>query len=48
MFHDNIVDIYESGNDGIIKQPSGKLVKNVHYLLLEYVEGTCLFDLVYK
>lgn len=43
--HTNIVSIVGYGTDGHIKKPSGKEMKNLVYIVLEYVSGGLLFDL---
>lgn len=47
MNHPNIVGIIESGNNGYIKKPSGREMKDKVYMLLEYVEND-LFSLCQK
>lgn len=43
--HVNIVNILGYGSDGQVKKPSGREIKNLVYILLEYVPGGLLFDL---
>jgi serine/threonine protein kinase len=43
--HHNIVNICGYGSDGHVKKPSGREIKNLVYILLEYVSGGLLFDL---
>jgi len=43
--HNNIVNIVGYGSDGFVKKPSGREIKNLVYILLEYVSGGLLFDL---
>lgn len=43
--HDNIVNIKGYGSDGHVKKPSGREIKNLVYIYLEYVPGGLLFDL---
>ena len=43
--HQNIVNICGYGSDGHVKKPSGREIKNLVYILLEYVTGGLLFDL---
>lgn len=43
--HQNIVNIVGYGSDGFVKKPSGREIKNLVYILLEYVTGGLLFDL---
>jgi serine/threonine protein kinase len=42
--HKNIVNIKGWGSDGHVKKPSGREIKNLVYILLEYVTGGLLFD----
>merc|ERR1712110_51834 len=43
--HMNIVNIKGYGSDGHVKKPSGREIKNLVYIYLEYVPGGLLFDL---
>ena len=43
--HQNIVNICGYGSDGHVKKPSGREIKNLVYIMLEYVTGGLLFDL---
>lgn len=43
--HPNVVKIQGYGSDGYVKKPSGREIKNLVYILLEYVPGGLLFDL---
>jgi len=45
MKHHNIVNILGYGSDGHVKKPSGREIKNLVYIILEYVPGGLLFDL---
>jgi len=45
LSHANIVNIIGYGSDGSVKKPSGREIKNLVYILLEYVTGGLLFDL---
>jgi len=45
MKHHNIVNILGYGSDGHVKKPSGREIKNLVYIVLEYVPGGLLFDL---
>lgn len=44
--HSNIVNIISYGSDGHVKKPSGREIKNLVYIMLEYVEGGLLFDVI--
>ena len=43
--HPGIVNICGYGSDGHVLKPSGREIKNLVYILLEYVSGGLLFDL---
>lgn len=43
--HQTIVNIVGYGSDGHVLKPSGREIKNLVYILLEYVTGGLLFDL---
>lgn len=43
--HQNIVNILGYGSDGHVLKPSGREIKNLVYIFLEYVPGGLLFDL---
>lgn len=43
--HQNIVNIIGYGSDGHVLKPSTREIKNLVYILLEYVTGGLLFDL---
>merc|ERR1719375_131117 len=45
LTHTNIVSILGYGSDGYVKKPSGREIKNLVYILLEYIPGGLLFDL---
>jgi len=45
LTHTNIVSIQGYGSDGYVKKPSGREIKNLVYILLEYIPGGLLFDL---
>jgi len=45
LTHMNIVNIKGYGSDGHVKKPSGREIKNLVYIYLEYVPGGLLFDL---
>ena len=32
------------GSDGYVKKPSGREIKNLVYIMLEYIQGGLLFD----
>lgn len=42
--HQNIVKIYGFGSDGYMTKPSGRVVENIVFIILEYVSGGLLFD----
>lgn len=43
--HDNIVNILSYGTDGVTVKVSGREMKDMIYIILEYVSGGLLFDL---
>lgn len=43
--HGNIVNIIGYGSDGHVLKPSGREIKNLVFIMLEYVTGGLLFDL---
>jgi serine/threonine protein kinase len=45
LTHSNIVSILGYGSDGYVKKPSGREIKNLVFILLEYIPGGLLFDL---
>lgn len=45
MKHQNIVRILGYGSEGHVLKPSGREIKNIVYIYLEYVSGGLLFDL---
>ena len=42
--HSNVVNIIAYGSDGVVSKPSGRKIKNLVYIVLEYVSGGLLFD----
>ena len=42
--HSNIVNILGYGSEGHVVKPSGREIKNLVYIILEYVTGGLLFD----
>ena len=45
LSHKNIVRLLDYGSDGHIVKTSGRILDNLVYIALEYVEGGLLFDL---
>ena len=43
--HENIVKMYGYGTEGIIIKPSGTVISNIVYILLEYAPNGLFFDL---
>lgn len=43
--HGNIVNIICYGSDGHVLKPSGREIKNLVFIMLEYITGGLLFDL---
>ena len=46
--HKNVIRIVDFGSDGYVKKPSGKEIKGLVYIILEYVSCGLLFDLCHK
>ena len=42
--HPNITKMHGYGSDGKILKPSGQIISNLVYVMLEYVDGMLLFD----
>merc|ERR1712147_618261 len=42
--HEGVIQIYEYGEDGVIEY-NNKLISGQVYIVMEYVEGSLLFDL---
>lgn len=42
--HPNITKMHGFGTDGTILKPSGQVISNLVYVILEYVDGMLLFD----
>ena len=45
LTHSGIVGIKGYGSDGFVKKPSGREIKNLVFIILEYIPGGLLFDL---
>jgi serine/threonine protein kinase len=45
MQHFNIVQMYDYGNTGSVLKPSGRVIPNLVFIVMEYVAGGLLFDL---
>lgn len=43
--HDSIVNILGYGSDGKVVKPSGRVISNLVYIILEYVSGGLFFDI---
>jgi len=46
LSHENIVNVLGYGSEGTIVKKSGRKYKGLTYLLLDYVEGDLLFNMV--
>jgi len=42
--HTGIINILECGDQGIVEKPSGRVINNMVYLIMDYVQGGLLFD----
>ena len=45
MKNKNIVKLVDYGTDGLIVKPSGKVIKGIVYITMEYVDGGLMFNL---
>ena len=45
MKNKNIVKLIDYGTDGLIVKPSGKIIKDIVYITMEYVDGGLMFNL---
>jgi len=45
MNHKNIVRLIDYGTDGEIIKPSGRVIQNIVYIMMEYVSGGLMFNL---
>jgi len=46
--HDGIVKLLEYGKKGVCVKPTGTVVHNLVYIVMEYARGEQLFDLTEK
>jgi serine/threonine protein kinase len=44
MKHKHVVQIEGYGDDGVVIKQSGRMIKNIVYILMEYICGGILFD----
>ena len=44
--HKGIVKLYDTGKQGVMLKSSGAVVGNISYIVMEYIRGQVLFDLV--
>ena len=44
--HHNIVNIHGHGSDGRVVKPSGRVIENLTYIVMDYIQGELLFDIV--
>lgn len=42
--HHGIVKLIDHGTDGRVVKPSGRVLENLVYIVMEYVTGESLFD----
>ena len=45
MQHAGIISMYEYGDAGQVVKPSGRVIENLVYIVMEFVQGGLLFDL---
>ena len=43
--HKGIIKVIDTGNNGFVRKPKGSMVRNLVYILLEYVPCGTLFNL---
>jgi serine/threonine protein kinase len=43
--HQGIIQMYEYGDAGQVVKPSGRVIENLVYIVMEFVQGGLLFDL---
>ena len=43
--HFGVIGVHDFGSNGVLKRPDGKLSSKVYFCVMDYAEGTCLFDL---
>jgi len=43
--HQGIINMYEYGDAGKVVKPSGRVIDNIVYIVMEFVQGGLLFDL---
>ena len=43
--HQGIIQMYEYGDAGQVVKPSGRIIENLVYIVMEFVQGGLLFDL---
>ena len=42
--HQGIISMVEYGDQGVVEKPSGRVINNMVYLIMDYVQGGLLFD----
>lgn len=43
--HEGIIRMHDFGDNGEVVKPSGRVISNLVFIVMEYVEGGLLFDL---
>ena len=43
--HQGIINMYEYGDAGQVLKPSGRIIENLVFIVMEFVQGGLLFDL---
>jgi serine/threonine protein kinase len=43
--HEGIIGMHDFGDNGEVVKPSGRVISNLVFIVMEYVEGGLLFDL---
>lgn len=42
--HQGIISLFEYGDQGVVEKPSGRVINNMVFLIMEFVQGGLLFD----
>ena len=45
LVHPGIIRMHECGDNGQVLKPSGRVIPNLVYIMMEFVQGGLLFDL---
>ena len=42
--HNGLIQLFEYGDQGVVQKPSGRVINNLIYIVMEFVTGGLLFD----